>query len=161
MVSVVGEAPSVSAAGAAAAAVRNTVQRQVVLEVLRSSSDHPTASVIHARARARLPRVGAATVYRALRVLVDTGVARELHVNDEPGVRYDANADYHDHLVCESCGAVADLSPPVRVPRPAAPHAAGFEITHREVRFIGRCADCRRDATSSPPHPPTATKGKP
>lgn len=121
-----------------------TVQRRAVLEVLQAAGDHPTANEIHTRVRTVVSGIGAATVYRTLRALVDAGMARELRLNSETVVRYDANVDRHDHLVCDTCSSVVDVTPQVPIRTPASlAGTSGFEITGHELRLVGRCADCR------------------
>jgi Fur family ferric uptake transcriptional regulator/Fur family peroxide stress response transcriptional regulator len=130
---------------------RDTAQRRAVLEVLRRSFDHPTAAEIHARVLGVLPGVGAATVYRTLRLLVDGAAVQELRLRDETVIRYDANTHLHDHVVCEICGVVVDVHAqvPDTVTTAVARHT-GFDITGYDLRFRGRCPSC---ISNHGPHP--------
>ena len=65
--------------------LRLTPQRQAVLDVLRTSPDHPTAQDVFDRVRRTAPGIGAATVYRALNLLVEQGYALELALGDATG----------------------------------------------------------------------------
>ena len=122
---------------------RDTAQRRAVLEVLRRADDHPTAAELHTRVRESLPGVGAATVYRALRLLVESDLARELRLGDEAMLRYDANTRAHAHLVCDGCGRVVDVAAALtRGVVAGVAGATGFEITGHDVRLHGRCPDC-------------------
>jgi hypothetical protein len=47
--------------------VRQTRQREVILEAVRSTMDHPTADWVYRQARRRLPRIGLGTVGSARR----------------------------------------------------------------------------------------------
>lgn len=126
--------------------IRPTPQRQAVLEVLTGSADHPTAADILDRVRRRLPGIGAATVYRALALLVDTGAATELRLGEHTS-RYDANTGRHDHLVCDRCGQTRDVDAavPATVSETLADRS-GYLITRYDLQFRGLCPDCR------PPH---------
>jgi Fur family ferric uptake transcriptional regulator/Fur family peroxide stress response transcriptional regulator len=140
-----------------------TPQRRAVLDVLRASADHPTASEVYDRVRAVEPGVGAATVYRALAMLVQTGQAAELTLGGGSGAeeadapskygaaaaaprkrsaRYDAHVDAHDHAVCTRCGRAVDVAA-VRPDLARVARATGFEITGYDTQFHGRCPDCR------------------
>lgn len=123
--------------------MRLTPQRQAVLDVLRSSPDHPTAQDVFDRVRRTSPGIGAATVYRALNALVEHGNALELHLGDTAS-RYDANTARHDHVVCTRCGAAADVDAPL--PSRLAQHVAevsGFTVTGHDLKFTGLCPDCQ------------------
>ena len=123
--------------------LRLTPQRQAVLDVLRASHDHPTAQDVFDRVRAASPGIGAATVYRALNLLVEQGFALELELGDT-AARYDANTSRHDHVVCVRCGAAADVdaSLPAGLAESVA-EVTGFTVTGHDLRFRGHCPTCQ------------------
>ncbi|MFL6238010.1 MAG: Fur family transcriptional regulator [Actinomycetes bacterium] len=126
--------------------LRLTPQRRAVLDVLRSCSDHPTAADVLDRVRARHPGVGAATVYRSLALLVETGEALELNLGDGASARYDGNTSHHDHVVCVECGRAIDV-PRGKTPQPDVSGLArrtGFAISGYDLQFRGNCPDCRK-----------------
>jgi Fur family ferric uptake transcriptional regulator len=86
----------------------NTEQKRIVWEELASVKSHPTADEVYLMAKARLPRISLATVYRNLDKMADNGEILRL---DIPGrkMRFDARTDDHCHLRCECCGSVIDL----------------------------------------------------
>jgi len=124
-------------------AFRLTPQRAAVRDVVRQAQDHPTAREVYQRVRHRAPGIGFATVYRALNLLADHGQVLELQLGDEAVARYDGNVARHDHVVCNPCGAVADVS--VELPAHVtieATAASGFAVDAYELRFSGRCPSC-------------------
>lgn len=124
--------------------MRASVQREVVLEVVRSTFEHPTAEWIYKNARKRLPKVGLGTVYRNLKTLVAEGLIHEVHSADD-AVRYDGNIGEHYHIRCVSCGRVSDL--PVSVDRSVekrAREATNYSIIGHEVEVHGVCPHCQR-----------------
>jgi Fe2+ or Zn2+ uptake regulation protein len=124
---------------------RLTPQRRAVLDVLRGSTDHPTAQDVLDRVRRTAPGIGAATVYRALNMLVASGQALELALGDA-AARYDANTARHDHVVCTRCGAAADVDaglPPRLANRVA--EVSGFAVTGHDLKFTGLCPACKSD----------------
>lgn len=86
---------------------RNTRQRQLVLDAVRSRCDHPTADQVYQVVRAQDCHVSRATVYRNLHLLADTGDILSIKVPG--GERFDLRADAHPHIICSSCGRVADV----------------------------------------------------
>ena len=129
---------------------RLTPQRRAVLDVLRGSHDHPTATDVLDRVRRTAPGIGAATVYRALNLLVESGQALELDLGDT-AARYDANTARHDHVVCVRCGAAADVDAtlPPRLAREVA-EVSGFAVTGHDLRFRGLCPTCQTTKTVTP-----------
>jgi len=123
--------------------LRLTPQRQAVLDVLRGSPDHPTAQDVFDRVRRTSPGIGAATVYRALNLLVAQGQALELDLGDA-AARYDANTARHDHVVCTRCGAAGDVDAPLP-PRlaQAVAEVTGFAVTGHDLTFRGLCPSCQ------------------
>lgn len=122
---------------------RNTRQRQVVLEELRSVLSHPTASDVYELARRRLPRISLGTIYRNLEILTQEGVIRRL---DSVGgeARFDGDISEHHHVRCVRCGAVGDvhgLVDPMAIADIR--HLGGYEILGYRLRFEGICPSCQ------------------
>ena len=134
-----------------------TSRQRAVLDVLRDSDDHPTAVQILGRARARSPRIGAATIYRALARLVATGDVQEIAIDGAVSSRYEASQVAHDHLVCMDCGQVVDVRVPLRSHAlESLATASGYTLSQHEVRVRGRCSQCaaeERVAGRSKPEP--------
>jgi Fur family transcriptional regulator, ferric uptake regulator len=128
----------------AAAGVRPTPQRLLVLETLAAEPHDATAQEIHARLRARRNRVGLATVYRALRVLKGRGVVDELsHRTGESCYRL-CTPGHHHHLFCERCHRVEELEGcEVDTWVARASRAKGFRAASHTVEVVGLCADCQ------------------
>lgn len=122
---------------------------QAVLEALQSTAEHPTASELYEMVRERYPRMGRATVYRALQRLEASGLAFSVG-RDTRGRHYDAHTARHDHAICSECGQIFDLTSPGRLLPPEvlaqfyrAAEAVGLEPETWEMRIHGRCASCR------------------
>ncbi len=134
-----------AAAAHADAAAHLSAHARAVLETLRAARHHPTAAELYEDVRRAHPRLGQATVYRALAALETAGLAVEVW-RDELGRHYDARTDVHDHLVCTCCGRVSDVErPAAALPEEFIEAAAqrGHRVAGYEVRYYGMCADCR------------------
>lgn len=130
--------------------VRLTPQRRAVADVLAESFDHPTAGEVLERVRERIPGVGAATVYRTLALLVESGQAAMLRTSEDDAVRYDRTTHRHDHLVCIECGQVTDAHIPLdERALNAVATTASFVVTGYGVQIHGRCAGCASAARSN------------
>jgi len=113
--------------------------------VLTAVYKHPHADTdkIITVARADLGEVSHQAVYDVLRALTDAGLVRRI----EPAgsvARYESRiGDNHHHVVCRSCGAVADVDCAVgTTPCLTASDDHGFAINEAEVIYWGLCPDC-------------------
>ena len=121
-----------------------TRYRAVVLEVLRSSHNHPTAAEVFRKVRRRTPGVAYATIYNALNWLTRNGLVNELQFGDEAS-RYDPITRRHDHLICTRCGHLQDsfLELPNRCWSRAA-RRSGFRVQRYRLEIFGLCRSCSR-----------------
>ena len=118
--------------------MRNTSQRQLVLELVRSCKIHPTADQVFELARSRHPTIGRATVYRNLGQFRKDGTIQVIG-NVDGEERYDGDTSPHSHFICRSCGKVADLP----FSEVAMPDTSGVGRTDScSVTFYGCCNDC-------------------
>jgi len=126
--------------------LRATRQRIAVLEVLRRSAAHPTATQVYRQLLEKLPTISLKTVYDCLDVLVGAGLAGCLADGGTP-YRYDANVAPHYHAQCRLCGALMDI--PARADgqiRGRTPLPSGFELEQIRVTLVGRCSRCSDSA---------------
>lgn len=86
---------------------RNTKQKQVILDYLKSDKNHPTIQEIHTKIQNNNSKVGIATVYRNINKLVDEKQINKLQIGDVS--HYDGNVTPHDHFICKNCGKIIDL----------------------------------------------------
>jgi Fur family ferric uptake transcriptional regulator len=117
------------------------------MSVLTAVYDHPHADTdsIIGVVRDALGEVSTQAVYDVLRVLTAAGLVRRI----EPAgsvARYESRVgDNHHHVVCRSCGAIADVDCAVGdAPCLAASHDHGYEIDEAEVVYWGRCPECQK-----------------
>ena len=89
-------------------------------------------------------------VYDVLQALTAAGLVRRFQPSGSVA-RYEARVrDHHHHVVCRSCGAIADVDGAVGdTACLAAPDGSGYEIDGAEVIFWGRCPKCVAATTSS------------
>src|SRR3954470_23638973 len=107
-------------AGVRAAGLKLTPQRMAIVKELASDESHPTAQEIFERLRPGLPTMSFATVYNTLGALSSAGLCAAMSLSPGSG-RFDPNMAPHHHVVCDVCGAVRDVSPPVPAPAASEP----------------------------------------
>jgi len=133
------------------AGLRVTRPRLAVLEQVQNHPHADTGAIVEAT-RSELGEVSVQAVYDVLRALTETGLVRRI----EPAgsvARYETRVgDNHHHVVCRSCGAIADVDCAVG-PAPCleAADSNGFEIHEAEVVYWGRCPDCQATNRASAP----------
>ncbi|HQR27909.1 MAG TPA: Fur family transcriptional regulator [Nocardioides sp.] len=123
-------------------ALRVTRPRLAVLAAVDAHPHADTDSVI-AAVRAELGEVSHQAVYDVLRALTGAGLLRRIQPSGSVA-RYESRVgDNHHHVVCRSCGTVADVDCAVgEVPCLTASDDQGFEIDEAEVIYWGLCPDC-------------------
>jgi Fe2+ or Zn2+ uptake regulation protein len=118
--------------------VRKSKQRDLVLEIVLRSKEHPTAEDVFSEARKTLPRISLGTVYRNLRLLTDEGQIRSIRFGSEPE-RFDGFLDVHEHFICKVCGKIYDIEPTLQIP-----NLPGKLVTDYRLDLIGFCESCSK-----------------
>ena len=132
-----------------AVGLRRTPQREVVLALIRSSFDHPTAEGIHQKARSYVPDISLATVYRTLRLLKEKGLIQEFSGGASPS-RFDGSVHEHEHVRCVCCGSVEDVElPEVAGIRERVAERTGFRVGRFPLLFHGICRECALEGPAS------------
>lgn len=125
-----------------------TPQRQLLFKVLHDNQSHPTAEAIHAVASAQMPGISLRTVYQTLQELSLMGELQTFDFGDGP-LRFDPNVGDHQHLLCRSCGRVADVYVD-RSPLVPSEGLHGFSIESTDIVFRGRCSECAPSTINQP-----------
>lgn len=128
------------------AALRVTRPRLAVLDAVHAHPHADTDTLVHA-VRDRLGEVSTQAVYDVLRALTAARLVRRI----EPAgsvPRYEARVgDNHHHLVCRSCGLIADVDCALEpAPCLTASDDHGFVIDEAEVTYWGVCPACSAPA---------------
>jgi len=124
------------------AALRVTRPRVAVLTAVYEHPHADTESIIDV-AREVLGEVSHQAVYDVLRALTATGLVRRIQPSGSVA-RYESRVgDNHHHVVCRSCGVVADVDCAVgTTPCLTASEDHGFAIDEAEVTYWGLCLGC-------------------
>lgn len=124
------------------AGLRVTAARVALLETVRHG-DHLGVEAIASGVRERVGHISLQAVYEALDALAAAGLVRRIEPAGSPA-RYEGRVgDNHHHIVCRSCGVVADVDCAVgEAPCLTASEEHGFAIDEAEVIYWGLCPTC-------------------
>jgi Fur family transcriptional regulator, stress-responsive regulator len=132
--------------------LRVTRPRVGVLTAVHAHPHADTDSIIRA-VREDLPDVSHQAVYDSLSTLTSAGLVRRIQPSGSVA-RYESRVgDNHHHVVCRSCGSIADVDcavgeAPCLTASDDDGSLAGFEVDEAEVIYWGLCSDCSTAQTS-------------
>ncbi len=117
-----------------------TRQKLVVSEVFERANRPLTVPEVCRVARRKLPSLGIATVYRAIKQFVSAGLVRAVEIPGVPPHYERAAGNHHHFFLCQHCKRLFDLVGCVRGVGGLAPR--GFRVRQHEIVLYGQCATC-------------------
>jgi Fur family ferric uptake transcriptional regulator len=129
----------------ARAGLRRGGARERIIELLGIETCALSAVEIEDALREQGRRIGRASVYRVLELLVEHGLVERVTVGRDLS-RYERvlpDGEHHHHLVCERCGRLVAFDDPGlerAIDRVSA--RLGGRVEHHDVTLRGACADC-------------------
>lgn len=115
-------------------------RKDFLLELIRRRPVHLTAEEIFLLAKAEMPGISLATVYNNLGALCNEGRIRRVHIVGQAD-RYDRTVGAHQHLVCDTCGDIADWDIPGFTQELSG--RLGTPVTSYELNIHYLCPQCR------------------
>jgi len=117
--------------------VRLTGQRRIIARLLEEAADHPDVEELHRRAQGVDPGIALSTVYRTVRLLVESGII-ERHEFTDGRARYEpADHGHHDHLIDTHTGAVIEFrSPEIEALQAKIAAELGYRITGHRLQLF-------------------------
>jgi len=123
-----------------------THQREAVAEVVLASDGHLSVDDIEGALRSRDERIGKATIYRTLDLLVRSRLVEE-HDFGEGFKRYEhrlSSHPVHEHLICLECGTVTEFeSNELYRVENRVRSEYGFAPVRRSLEIYGLCKACQ------------------
>ena len=117
-----------------------TTYEQKIYTVINASREHLTVEQIFKQVKEEYPKVVLATIYNNVNKLWEAGLIRKISVENMPD-RYDKLVK-HDHLVCQSCGKLADFS--FDDITASLREQMGEEFISYDLKVFYICPDCRK-----------------
>jgi len=130
-----------------------TQQREAVADVVFSSDAHLSVDDIERQLRSAGERIGKATIYRTLDLLVRSTLVAE-HDFGEGFKRYEhrlSRQPDHDHLICLECGGVTEFkSTELRRLQNQVAREQGFRASRHKLEIYGLCRSCQAAGAELP-----------
>ncbi|ERK72017.1 Fur family transcriptional regulator [Leifsonia aquatica] len=135
-----------------AGGLRVTQGRLAVLDAL-TRLPHADADSVFRAVLPALPGTSIQNVHNVLGDLTAVGLLRRIEPAGSPARYERRTGDNHHHVVCTSCGAVADVDCVVgHAPCLHPGDASGFTVNTAEVTFWGLCPSCQERADDPATH---------
>src|SRR5512138_1660262 len=124
--------------------LNTTAQREAIVEQFLRTREHVSIDELLGKVRKRQPKVGYATVYRTLKLLVDSGLAIERQFGDGQA-RYEVAGAHHDHLICARCGVILEFEDDEieRLQEKIAQRLGGFTVIRHRHELYALCPKAR------------------
>ncbi len=130
--------------------LKQTKQRQALIDVFLGAATHVSAEELHSAARGAGLDVGLATVYRTLNLLVDAKIVEQKQFSEGRFVYEIAQpGGHHDHLICLDCGIVIEFAnDEIERLQEKVAAAHKFKLTSHRLDLFGHCQkqNCERRA---------------
>jgi Fur family peroxide stress response transcriptional regulator len=123
--------------------LRHSKQRDRILEILKGTTTHPTATWLYTILKDEIAGLSLGTVYRNLNILIEQGLVKKIDFGSTFD-RFEARTEPHYHFICENCNAVIDLDVPVdhTLNKRIADQTGLIPHRHR-IEFYGICKNCK------------------
>ena len=135
--------------------VKFTSARRKILDVVLDLREHFEAEEVLYLLRQRGQRIGKATVYRTLPLLVAARILQQTRFDQRHTYYEIAFGDKpHDHMVCRGCGRIVEFAADeVAALRDRIAELHRFQAMSHRFQISGFCADCSaRGLAAEPSH---------
>lgn len=117
--------------------MKNSKQRNLVLDIINKSHNHPTAYEIYDIAKKQVPNISLGTIYRNLNFLDEYNFIRHINTNDGI-VHYDKVYKKHSHFICNICNRIYDIDEVFF----EKDFINGNKVLNYDLRYFGVCSCC-------------------
>ena len=119
--------------------LKHSDQRWQIAELILTCREHLDAQGLLDLVKTRYPGIGAATVYRTIKLLCDAQMLKEsLHRADGRVVYELFDEEHHDHIVCVDCGQIFEFhDEKIEAAQNAVVNNMRFtQVRHRHVIYV-------------------------
>ncbi len=126
---------------------RSTVPRRAIVRVIEEMQEGFTAEDVVRK----LPTIGRATVFRTLKLFLETGIICRLNLLDGAPRYMLSRVEHHHHTVCVECGKVGEFRAATveRLMRIIGADLSGEIVGHRIELYVV-CEQCVESGASLP-----------
>ena len=116
--------------------MRNTRQRELILEIINNSYNHPSAYDIYLKCKKEIPNISLGTVYRNLNTLIESNNIQKIKSIDNID-RYDKMIN-HSHFICTLCNKIIDINDKFDYNE----YVSENKVLNCKLILEGLCKDC-------------------
>jgi len=123
--------------------LKTTRQRNTIVKVFFSMKGHISVEELLTEVKAVNPKIGYATVYRTLHLLVESNLVEERRFGDGLA-RYEGHSsvEHHDHMICLECGEIFEFyNPKLEALQEQLADDNDFQIYRHRLELYGACKD--------------------
>ena len=123
--------------------LKTTKQRNTIIAVFFAMRGHISVEELLVEVKRANPKIGYATVYRTLHLLVDSGLVQERRFGDGLA-RYEGHTgvEHHDHMICLECGQISEFfNPGLEKLQVQLAEENNFQIYRHRLELYGACKD--------------------
>ena len=125
--------------------LRWTPQRKLILEVFLQQKGHIPIEDLHEKIQDQDTTIGIATLYRTMKLLVDSGLADIHTFNDKTTYERLYQVKHHDHLICKVCGRTVEFEHPlIEKYQLEVCERHGFTMKSHKMELFGICNECQK-----------------
>ena len=125
--------------------LKTTRQRNTIVSTFFRLHGHISVEELLAEVKRVNPRIGYATVYRTLHLLVESGLVEERRFGDGLA-RYEGHSEveHHDHMICLECGEIFEFfNPRLEALQEKLAEENDFKIYRHRLELYGACKDAK------------------
>lgn len=125
--------------------LKYTHERECIYDEVQKTGDHFDADSLYERFRKRGDRVGRATVYRNLPLLLEAGVIQKSAGEGKRDFYEKTDSKgHHDHMVCLGCKRIIEFhSDELELIQEKLSKEYKFKLVFHDHRLFGYCEKCR------------------
>jgi Fur family ferric uptake transcriptional regulator len=126
--------------------LKTTRQRSTIVQVFFRMRGHISVEELLREVKRVNPKIGYATVYRTLHLLVASGLVEERRFGDGLA-RYEGRSEveHHDHMICLECGQIFEFfNPRLEALQEKLAEENNFKIYRHRLELYGICKDVER-----------------
>ena len=125
--------------------LRWTPQRKSILKVFLQLEGHVPIDDLHKKIRSEDPTIGIATLYRTMKLLIDSGLAEMHTFNERTTYERLYQVNHHDHLICKICGKTVEFEHPlIEKYQQEVCERHGFALKSHRMELFGVCSKCQK-----------------
>ncbi|MCB1214272.1 MAG: transcriptional repressor [Deltaproteobacteria bacterium] len=126
--------------------LKQTKQRDLIARTFFSLNTHLKIEELLVEVQKKDPKVGYVTVYRALKLLKESGLAHQRHFGEGQSLFEPAGGGHHDHMICIKCGNITEFEDEVIERRQEeVAKKIGFKIVSHRHEIYGACPKCQEE----------------